>query len=89
MLQVRNIKGSAKKPDTQGPDQLFCDANVANGGSEPILTDAAQCSNGTKLRKTVVQPLSDFAASIALIKSLGTFSKSTSDVGDAACCLAK
>jgi hypothetical protein len=43
---VRNRKGSAKKSDAQGISQIFCCANAANGGSEPILTDAAAISNG-------------------------------------------
>jgi hypothetical protein len=35
-LQVRNRKGSAKKSDAQGISQIFCCANAANGGSEPL-----------------------------------------------------
>jgi hypothetical protein len=34
-LQVPNRKGSAKKADTRGRDQVFQCANAANDGSEP------------------------------------------------------
>ena len=58
-LQVRDRKSIAKKADAQGISPFFCCANAANGCSEPIVSDAARCTNvSNRVRHTVQWMLS-------------------------------